>query len=140
MEVGQRDSYSHTTMSQINITPFVDVMLVLLVIFMVTAPMMERGIDVDLPQVEEAPGLEQSAEPIRVYVDKKGAIFIGDDLVESTAKLSAVMKQVLKNKKIPHVLLEADSSITYGRIVEVIAALKMAGVEDLGMVAEEIER
>jgi len=136
MEVGQRGG-SGSTLSQINITPFVDVMLVLLVIFMVTAPMMEKGVEVDLPQVEHAPNLDAVKEPLIVTLDRKGEIFVGKARVERLEQLGPVLVQVLKGRKDQEVYLEADRQVPYGKVVQLMAAIKGAGIEKLGMVAEE---
>jgi biopolymer transport protein TolR len=140
MEVGRRDSGSRRTLSQINVTPFVDVMLVLLIIFMVTAPMMEKGVEVQLPEVENAPTIEGMKEPLVVTIDDQGGISIGQSQVESVKKLTPVLQQVLAKRKEKEVFLEADRKVAYGRVVQVMAAIKAAGVEKLGMVAEEPQR
>jgi biopolymer transport protein TolR len=139
MEVGSRDRGPRTSLSQINVTPLVDVMLVLLIIFMVTAPMLESGVEVNLPEVENAPGLPQSKEPLIVTVDKKGSISIGKTLVEKPAKLTPVIRQILSTRKDKEVFLEADREVAYGRVVQVLAAIKQAGVQRLGMVSREPE-
>jgi biopolymer transport protein TolR len=140
MEVGRRDTGSRRSLSQINVTPFVDVMLVLLIIFMVTAPMMEKGVEVQLPEVENAPAIEGMKEPLVVTVNEKGGISIGSSKVESVQKLTPVLQQVLAKRKEKEVFLEADRKVAYGRVVQVMAAIKAAGVEKLGMVAEEPQR
>ena len=140
MEVGRRDTGSRRSLSQINVTPFVDVMLVLLIIFMVTAPMMEKGVEVQLPEVENAPTIEGMKEPLVVTVNAKGGISIGSSQVESVQKLTPVLQQVLAKRKEKEVFLEADRKVAYGRVVQVMAAIKAAGVEKLGMVAEEPQR
>jgi biopolymer transport protein TolR len=139
MEVGQRDGGSRSTLSQINVTPFVDVMLVLLIIFMVTAPMLEQGVEVNLPEVADSPGLEASKEPLIVTVTKNGAISIGRTQVESAAKLMPVLQQILKTRKEKEVFLEADRDVPYGRVVQVMAAIKGAGINKLGMVSQPPE-
>lgn len=139
MEVGQRDGGSRSTLSQINVTPFVDVMLVLLIIFMVTAPMLEQGVEVNLPEVADSPGLEASKEPLIVTVTKSGAISIGRTQVESAAKLMPVLQQILKTRKEKEVFLEADQDVPYGRVVQVMAAIKGAGINKLGMVSQPPE-
>ncbi len=140
MEVGRRDGGGRSTLSQINVTPFVDVMLVLLIIFMVTAPMMEKGVDVNLPEVENAPNLAAAKEPLIVSVEKSGAISIGRTRIDKVAKLTPVLLQVLKERKDKEVFLEADRDVPYGQVVEVMAAIRGAGVQKLGMVAQEPER
>ncbi|TRO80525.1 protein TolR [Trichloromonas acetexigens] len=125
--------------SQINVTPFVDVMLVLLIIFMVTAPMMEQGVDVNLPEVAEAPSLTANKEPLVITVQKDGAISIGRTKIEDAVKLTPVLQQILKDKPEDEkdVFLEADRDVPYGKVVPVMAAIKKAGVAKLGMVSQE---
>lgn len=139
MEVGQRDGNSRSTLSQINVTPFVDVMLVLLIIFMVTAPMLEQGVEVNLPEVADSPGLEAIKEPLIVTVTRSGAISIGKTEVESVAKLMPVLQQILKTRKEKEVFLEADRDVPYGKVVQVMAAIKGAGINKLGMVSQPPE-
>jgi biopolymer transport protein TolR len=135
MEVGRRDTGSRRTLSQINVTPFVDVMLVLLIIFMVTAPMMETGVDVKLPEAD-APSLPQSKEPLVVTVEKDGQILVGRSRIDSPEKLTPVLAQALRERQEKEVFLEADGRVAYERVVQVMAAAKKAGVEKLGMVSQ----
>lgn len=136
MEVGRRDSGGRRTLSQINVTPFVDVMLVLLIIFMVTAPMLEQGFDVNLPEVENAPGVAGGEAPLVVTVSKAGAISLGHSRVATAAKLTPVLRQALESRKDRKVLLEADQDVPYGQVVQVMAAIRKAGVDKLGMVSQ----
>ncbi|PLY02420.1 MAG: protein TolR [Desulfuromonas sp.] len=140
MEVGSRDTGSRRTLSQINVTPFVDVMLVLLIIFMVTAPMMEQGFDVNLPEVENAPGIASKEEPVVVTVDRRGRISIGQSRVNTTAKLIPLLKQVMKERKDKSVLLEADQAVAYVEVMQVMAAVKSAGISRVGMVTQQPKR
>lgn len=139
MEVGQRETRSRSSLSQINVTPFVDVMLVLLIIFMVTAPMMERGVEVNLPEVENVPDLTAVQEPLIVTVTRKGSISIGRSKVDSVGKLTPVLAQILRERKDQEVYLEADREVPYGKVMQVMAAIRAAGVQKLGMVAEPPE-
>lgn len=134
MEIGSSSRGRRSSLSQINVTPFVDVMLVLLIIFMVTAPMLDQGVEVDLPEVAEAPGLPSQQEPLIISLEKNGRITIGKTKVDRVAKLGPVLKQALKGKPDREVFLEADQKVPYGRVVQVMAAVKRAGVEKLGMV------
>jgi len=134
MEVGSSSRRQRSSLSQINVTPFVDVMLVLLIIFMVTAPMLDQGVQVDLPEVEESPGLPSQQEPLVVTMQRDGKIFIGKAEVKQVSKLGPVLQQALKGKPDREVFLEADTNVPYGRVVQVMAAVKRAGVEKLGMV------
>jgi len=137
MEVGQRESRRRSMLAQINVTPFVDVMLVLLIIFMVTAPMLEKGVDVALPEVENAPNLSAAKEPLVVTVTRAGTIEVEGHQVASPDKLGPVLKQILAGRQEQTVYLEADRSVPYGKVVQVMAAMRQAGVEKLGMVAQE---
>ncbi len=134
MEVGRPAGRQRSSLSQINVTPFVDVMLVLLIIFMVTAPMLDQGVEVDLPEVAEAPGLPAQQEPIIVTLERNGQIMIGKAKIDQLAKLGPVLQQAMKGKPGREVFLEADQKVPYGRVVQVMAAVKKAGVEKLGMV------
>jgi len=139
MDVGPSRGGSRSTLSQINVTPLVDVMLVLLIIFMVTAPMMEQGVDVNLPEVENAQSLAATKEPLVITVEKNGTISIGRTKIDSVAKLTPVLQQILKDKadNEKDVFLEADRDVPYGKVVPVMAAIKKAGVAKLGMVSQE---
>ena len=137
MEVGRRGNGSRSTLAQINVTPLVDVMLVLLIIFMVTAPMLDQGIKVNLPEVSHAPSISQSHEPLVVSVTREGTIGIGHSRVNTPEKLVPVLEQVLKGATDREVFLEADRDVPYGRVVQVMAAIRRAGVQKLGMVSQE---
>lgn len=121
-------------MSQINVTPFVDVMLVLLVIFMITAPMMQQGLQVNLPKTE-AKAMNVKDEPIIVTVDRNGRAFLDKGEVppgQLQAKLAALF--AAKSKK--EVFLKADRDVPYGDVIRTMAEIKSAGVERLGMLTE----
>ena len=121
-------------MSDINVTPLVDVMLVLLIIFMVTAPMMMQGVDVSLPEATAEP-LESEKEHLIITVDTENKVFINDFQV-SVDGLGEKLKKILEGRSDREVYLKADKDISYGTVVKVMAEVKGAGVEKLGMVTE----
>jgi len=121
-------------MSEINVTPFVDVMLVLLIIFMVTAPMMVQGLDVALPQVTTKP-LETKDELLMISVNKDQQVFINDFQVTADT-LQDKLSKILQGRVNPEVYLKADREVPYGTVAMVMAQIKDAGVEKLGMVTE----
>ena len=121
-------------MAEINVTPLVDVMLVLLVIFMVTAPMMQQGVQVNLPKADTR-AMTPAEESVVVSVDKRGSVFIDKEEVpagELRKRLSAMF--VTRAKK--EVFLKADAGVPYGEVVRAMADIKGAGIERLGMVTE----
>jgi biopolymer transport protein TolR len=120
--------------AEINVTPLVDVMLVLLIIFMVTAPMMTQGVDVDLPKTTSK-ALRQQEEPLMVEIDKEGIIRLGKDKTEvHLALVRQALEKMPQEKKKEPIYLRADETISYGLVVQVMAKIKQAGFEKLGMV------
>lgn len=120
--------------SDINVTPFVDVMLVLLIIFMVTAPMMNQGLDVDLPETTTK-SLRQEEEPIVVSIDKQGKIML--DKIEVTRPLlRQQLEKSFPTKKDQPIYLKADKEVAYGLVVGIMADIKGSGFEKLGMITQ----
>jgi biopolymer transport protein TolR len=124
-------------MSDINVTPLVDVMLVLLVIFMVTAPMLMQGVDVNLPTTKTAP-IKSQEDPLILTVDKKGDIYLENHLVK-IEDLGTKMETIFKYRREKEVLLRADKDLPYGVVIKVMAEVKKAGVTKLGMVTQPLE-
>lgn len=126
-----RTNRVRNVLSEINVTPFVDVMLVLLVIFMVTAPLLQQGIDVNLPK---AKGKDlPTEERITLVISKNRNIYMNDNLVsmkQMRNKLNAI------SKLNPNIFLKADKDVPYGFVVEVMGEIKDAGIEKLGMITE----
>jgi biopolymer transport protein TolR len=133
MALDQRDQDS---ISQINITPLVDVMLVLLVIFMVTAPILQQGVSVDLPEVTATP-LTGSEEQLVIAVTREGKVQLNDTLLKID-ELSNKLTAIIRVRPDREVYLRADKNVPYGKVVEVMAAVRNAGVRKLGMVTEPL--
>ena len=124
----------HRPLSEINVTPFVDVMLVLLIIFMVTAPMMQQGVDVDLPETNTQP-LRVKDEPLILTVQKDGSVLVANALVPAE-ELEEKLKAVLEGRESDDVFLRADKEAPYGAVVKVMAAARAGGAKALGVVTE----
>jgi biopolymer transport protein TolR len=120
--------------SEINVTPLVDVMLVLLIIFMVTAPIIKTGVDVDLPQ-GQATAIPDDDNKLIITIDKNQKVFLGKAEVP-VDQLEAVIKNNAKLQADKEAYLEADKTIPYGFVVRVMALVKLAGVDKLGMVMD----
>jgi biopolymer transport protein TolR len=130
----QRPGPRNRALSEINVTPFVDVMLVLLIIFMVTAPMMQQGVDVDLPETTTQP-LRMQDEPLVLSVQKSGKYFIGRSEVP-VDELAEKLEAIFEGRDSKEIFLRADSEAPYGVVVRGLAAARQAGATKLGMVTE----
>ncbi|MDM8537597.1 ExbD/TolR family protein [Desulfobacterales bacterium HSG17] len=126
------ETNSNRLMSDINVTPFVDVMLVLLIIFMVSAPMMTQGVDVSLPKAVSK-ALPSDTEQLMVTIDKDQKIYINDSDV-SIDSLKGKLVKILEGRTDREVYFKGDENISYGMAIRVISEIKGAGVEKLGMV------
>ncbi len=125
-----------TTLSDINVTPFVDVMLVLLVIFMVTAPMLFQGVDVDLPEASSKQNVELSNEELILSVASDKTITLNKEPI-SLDELSGKLRSLSQEKKAKSLYLRSDKNVPYGFVVKIMAAARRAGISRLGMVTEE---
>jgi len=131
MEIGGKDGIP---MSEINVTPLVDVMLVLLIIFMVTAPKLESGVKVDLPKVTAAP-LPTQSEELVLSITRDRKLYLNRYQV-SLGELKPKLLAVLAQRANQDVYLRADQEVAYGFVVQVMAEVKAAGISSLGMVTE----
>lgn len=134
-----RNRNKRKPMADINVVPYIDVMLVLLIIFMVTAPMLMQGVKVDLPEASADPVENQDAEPVIVSVDASGQLFLnlGDEKqVLSLATIKERVAAVMRRKKDTPVLIWGDQSVPYGEVVTVMVALQEADVPSVGLVTE----
>jgi biopolymer transport protein TolR len=130
-------------MSEINVVPYIDVMLVLLVIFMITAPLLTQGVDVELPQADAEPLSQKNEEPVVVTVDSKGDFYIdvgeGRDRPVSAEDLVDRVRSVLKYKPKTPIMVRGDAGVAYGRVVEAMVLLQSAGTPSVGLITEPPE-
>lgn len=123
---------SRMAMSEINVTPFVDVMLVLLVIFMVTAPMMQQGLDVNLPKTAST-GVALNEDPFVLSIDSAGKITTVGNEIKSDA-LSTKIKAVFENRKNKQIYIQADKKVDYGTVAYVMGEIRMAGITNISLI------
>ncbi len=119
-------------LAEINVTPLVDVMLVLLIIFMVTAPMMTRGLDVKLPETT-AKALPRKKENVIITLNAKSELFL-DEIAVEPGFLKLKLERLVREGRAGQVLLRADESVRYGKVARVMAVIREAGVRDIGLV------
>jgi len=124
-------------MSDINVTPLVDVMLVLLIIFMVTAPMMMQGVEVNLPKTTTRQ-IKAREDPLIITINKKREIFLERHRIRLDG-LETKIKKIFENRRDKEILLKADKDVPYGFVIKVIARVKQAGIDKLGMVTEPVD-
>ncbi|MBB6522894.1 protein TolR [Pseudoteredinibacter isoporae] len=127
-------------MAEINVVPYIDVMLVLLVVFMVTAPLLMQGVKVDLPQAPSAPLDEKQDEPLIVSVDKAGLYYLNlgkdEKVAKPIAEITDTVAKVLRQKPTTPVLVWGDHSVDYGLVVGLMTQLQAAGAPSVGLVTE----
>ena len=131
---GNRRRKKYTQMSEINVTPFVDVMLVLLIVFMVTAPLLTVGIPVDLPKVK-ASALTDQKDPIEITVNLEGDVYIGESLVEVEnliPRLNAITEQNTEAR----IYIRGDRIVAYGRVMEIMSVVNSAGYIKVALVTQ----
>lgn len=129
-----------TPMAEINVTPMVDVMLVLLIIFMVTAPLLVAGVPVDLPD-SKAGALDQEQKPIQISIDPTGAIFV-DDMAIPQGQLGGRLAQIASTSREdggPRIFLRADRGLDYGRVMQVMGEINHAGLRKVALVSTQNE-
>ena len=123
--------------AEINVTPFVDVMLVLLIIFMVTAPMMTEGLEVELPKTQAVETLPTDSDHVVLTIKKDGAIYL-NEFPTAMETLAQQLVTVVKNPE-RQLFLQADKEVPYGVVVAVMGRVKAAGIEQMGIVAERVD-
>jgi biopolymer transport protein TolR len=134
-----RSDDDYGDMAEINVTPLVDVMLVLLIIFMITAPMLTQGLTVALPTAEGKSFEMASNNPSKIQIAASGAVYL-DGIAVGSKDLDLSLGPMLRQQRVKRALLEADKSVPYGRVVAVLNVMNRAGVEQLGMVTQPVER
>ncbi len=127
-----QDRGSRAVLSEINVTPFVDVMLVLLIIFMVTAPMMQQGMDVDLPETAST-GIATNEDPFILVIKKNREILVGDTKIALNI-LSTRLKAIFETRKNKQIYLQADKQVEYGFVAETMGEIRAAGLTQIGLV------
>ena len=131
-------SHHSSFVSQINVTPFVDVMLVLLIIFMITAPMMTQGLDVDLPTTEAVDSLPSDTPTVTMTIKADNTIWLDQYQVDSLENLQAMLEEnVIKPDKM--LFIQADKNVSYGVVVDMMGRIRLAGIENVGLVADKVE-
>ena len=134
--LGQGRRSRRTPMAEINVTPMVDVMLVLLIIFMVTAPLLVAGVPVDLPD-SKAGALDQEQKPVQISLDPSGAIFV-DETAVAPGQLSGRLQQIVASSPEqggPRIFLRADKGLDYGRVMGVMGEINAAGLRKVALVS-----
>ncbi len=126
---------TQTSLSEINVTPFVDVMLVLLVIFMITAPLLESGIEVDLPKTKTVK--VTSSEKVVITIDKKQTIYVGNDPI-NIHRLGAFVLDQMRGAKDAPVFIRCDQAVPFGAFAQVVDALKQANISNINIVTEPL--
>lgn len=122
----------NSVLSEINVTPFVDVMLVLLIIFMVTAPMMQQGLEVDLPETANS-GVSTSDEPFVLSIKKNKEIIVGDSHFPMEG-MAARLKAIFETRKNRQIYIQADRKVDYGFVAEVMGEIRAAGIFQIGLI------
>jgi biopolymer transport protein TolR len=135
MQLGQRGGKGrYRPLSEINVTPMVDVMLVLLIVFMVTAPLMTSGVNVDLPKTNAAP-ISQDATPITVSISADGKVYLADDVMD-LPDLVAKLQVASQNTPDRRIFVRGDKDVPYGRIIEVMGTITQGGFTKVALLAE----
>ena len=130
----RRKNNEHKPLAEINVTPLVDVVLVLLIIFMVTAPMLQMGIDVNLPRVK-AKSINVSEEKLVLTINGKQEIYI-NEFKTTLPDLSAKLESIFKARTDRELFMRADKEVPYGYVVQVMSEVRKAGIDKLGMITE----
>lgn len=124
--------------AEINVTPFVDVMLVLLIIFMITAPMMTEGLEVNLPQLKTSQTIPTEEDKLTLTVKHDGSIFVEDKAIELSELKAFLAENVLSDNK--QLFLKADKSLEYGLVMEIMGQIRAQGISNIGMITQSLDQ
>jgi biopolymer transport protein TolR len=133
---GRRTGGSYRPMAEINVTPFVDVMLVLLIVFMVAAPLLTAGVPVDLPNSEAKPVTDEENKPIEITLTKDDQIYIGETVVER-AKLIPLLQAMTEGQNDRRIYIRGDQALSYGDIMGLLGAVNGAGFSKVALISEK---
>ncbi len=130
--------YKSNPSAEINVVPYIDVMLVLLVIFMITTPILEQGVEVELPVVDNSQTLNFSDdnEPVVITVDRKGSYSVGDRKKLIASRIIAIVQAKREFSPAVQVMVKGDKNVAYGKVIELITFLQIAGIEKVGFITE----
>lgn len=135
MKIHAGGGHNHP-LAEINVVPFVDVVLVLLIIFMITAPLLQQGMPVELPKAQ-SPEIKREAKDLILTIDAQNHIFLGESRAPiTTEEVTPKLAAIFKNKEQKSLLIQADQKLVYGKVVEVMADALKAGVERIGMITQ----
>ncbi len=134
----ERGRRSGTVLSEINVTPFVDVMLVLLIIFMVTAPLMTKGLELDLPRVRGETLIEDDEHPLVMEIDAEGRLYLNEHEF-SLEQMQVKLPAIYEGRTQKELFIRADGAVTWEYLAQVMAAARLAGIAKVGMVTEAID-
>lgn len=136
---GRRTGGTYRPMAEINVTPFVDVMLVLLIVFMVAAPLLTSGVAVDLPQSEAKAIPDEDNKPIEITLAKDGKLYIGDSEMKAS-KLKFQLQAMTEGQSDRRIYIRADQTLEYGRVMKIIGAINAAGFSKVALISENTAR
>lgn len=131
---GRSNGRGYRPMAEINVTPFVDIMLVLLIVFMVTAPLLTAGVPINLPDSKAKALSEEDNKPVEVTIDKNGGLYVGDTEVKQ-ARLVALLGEITKNNPDSRIYIRADQALDYGQVMGVLGVINGAGFRKVALIS-----